>query len=260
MRQSTVNGYILYDGPSMIDGEPIVAIATGFKRPSANPKTGPMIQTWIIRSDMRPATAINEGADESICGQCPMKGWIEQRSEGTVNRGRSCYVAVQNAPTGVYDGYLNNSYEVLEPRDVQRLFRWHRLRLGAYGDPVAVPFPIWSSILKNVQGHTGYTHQWREPRFWRFKQILMASVETETEAKIAQAKGWRTFRSRPVGTPLAEGEIECPASEKMGYRTTCDHCLHCDGATNKRKFFSIAIEAHGGKGVLSNYDKMISTK
>jgi len=33
-------GLVMYEGPSMIDGKPIVMIATGFKRRSANPKTG----------------------------------------------------------------------------------------------------------------------------------------------------------------------------------------------------------------------------
>ncbi len=34
------NGYIIYEGPSMINGDPIVAIATGFARNSENGKTG----------------------------------------------------------------------------------------------------------------------------------------------------------------------------------------------------------------------------
>ena len=48
------NGYILYQGPSNIDGKPIVVIATGFANKSANGKTGDMIQTWIIREDIAP--------------------------------------------------------------------------------------------------------------------------------------------------------------------------------------------------------------
>ena len=41
------NGYILYEGQSMIDGQDIVVIATGFDKDSKNSKTGDMIQTWI---------------------------------------------------------------------------------------------------------------------------------------------------------------------------------------------------------------------
>ena len=44
-------GVILYSGPSRIDNEPIVVIATF---DSDNEKTGKMIQTWIIRRDLSP--------------------------------------------------------------------------------------------------------------------------------------------------------------------------------------------------------------
>jgi hypothetical protein len=49
----------------MLDGEPIVVIATGFKRSSANPKTGDMLRTWILRRDVAPFAAIHNGADVS---------------------------------------------------------------------------------------------------------------------------------------------------------------------------------------------------
>ena len=39
------NGVILYEGPSMLDGAPIVVIATGIRTGSTNVKTGAMIQT-----------------------------------------------------------------------------------------------------------------------------------------------------------------------------------------------------------------------
>ena len=42
-------GFIIYDGPSMLDGEPIVAIAT---MKTSNRKTGEMVQVWILRSDV----------------------------------------------------------------------------------------------------------------------------------------------------------------------------------------------------------------
>ena len=63
---SKPNGYILYEGPSGIDGAPIVVIATGFANSSANAKTGDMIQTWIIRSDIAPHHAVKSGDDASI--------------------------------------------------------------------------------------------------------------------------------------------------------------------------------------------------
>ena len=70
-------GLVLYNGPSSLDGELIVVIATGFRRSTANPKTGDMIQTWILRSDVAPFSAIHSGGDESICGSCPLRGILE---------------------------------------------------------------------------------------------------------------------------------------------------------------------------------------
>jgi len=51
---------VVWEGPSMIDGSPIVVIITGMKpgSGSGNSKTGTMAQTYIIRSDMSPMEAI----------------------------------------------------------------------------------------------------------------------------------------------------------------------------------------------------------
>ena len=67
------NGVVLYRGPSRLDGAPIVVVATGLQRPSENEKTGPMVQTWILRSDEHPVSAVHSGADASICGDCPLR-------------------------------------------------------------------------------------------------------------------------------------------------------------------------------------------
>ena len=57
------NGFILGHGRSLIDGMPIVVVATIKSR---NTKTGDMVQTWILRQDMLPTDAVKTGADWSI--------------------------------------------------------------------------------------------------------------------------------------------------------------------------------------------------
>ena len=59
------NGYILYEGPSLIDHKPIVMIAL---LGSKNIKTGNMMQTYIIRSDIDPRLANKTGEDKSLIG------------------------------------------------------------------------------------------------------------------------------------------------------------------------------------------------
>ena len=60
------NAAIIYEGPSVIDGKPIVAIATYSGR---NRKTGAMVQTYILRADLNPLDASKTGEDASICGR-----------------------------------------------------------------------------------------------------------------------------------------------------------------------------------------------
>ena len=60
-------GFIAYEGPSMIDGAPIVVIVNKIDG-SDNVKTGAIVQTFIIRSDIGPVDALNTGADAAICG------------------------------------------------------------------------------------------------------------------------------------------------------------------------------------------------
>jgi hypothetical protein len=85
------SGVILYQGPSLLDGAPIVVIATGLDS-SSNGKTGDMVQTHIIRADLSPLAAIQEGKDSSICGDCFHRG------DGT-GKHRTCYVTVYQAQT-----------------------------------------------------------------------------------------------------------------------------------------------------------------
>ena len=148
-------GLVLYEGPSRLDGGPIVAVATGLRRPSANGKTGNMVQTWILRADVNPLAAVHSGADASVCGDCPLRGVLEplpKGKHGTVNRRRACYVAVHQAPLAVFRAYEHGAYEPFDPREHLQLFKGRRLRLGSYGDPVAAPHHVWASLCRVADG------------------------------------------------------------------------------------------------------------
>ena len=51
-------GYIAYEGPSIIDGSPIVVIINRIDAGSDNVKTGALVQSFIIRSDIAPTDAL----------------------------------------------------------------------------------------------------------------------------------------------------------------------------------------------------------
>ena len=246
------NGAILWQGASLLDGAPIVAIATGLNHSSTNRKTGAMIQTYILRSDISPIDAVRTGADASMCGNCPHRG--ARTPDGEWGH-RTCYVNVGQGPLGVWRAFKRGRYPGLPDEALARLAAListgagRIVRLGTYGDPAAVPSVIWRNLVMKAKGHTGYTHQWRDAP--SLVKLCMASVDTVAEALEAQALGWRTFRvdtSRAIGAQ--PGEVLCPASAEAGKKLTCEKCLACGGADGRRG--SIYIPAHGGFAVMAN--------
>ena len=243
-----INGVVLYEGPSMLDGAPIVVIATGLATRSANSKTGGgLIQTWILRQDVKPTEACRSGQDASICGACPHRGTTEDGK----NVGRSCYVTVVQAPNNVWKTYKRGRYPVameggwLAGRDV---------RLGSYGDPAAVPYLVWANVAREARSVVGYTHQWRT--FPEMAQWCMASCDTTDERAAAKVLGFRTFRVA-MDAKRDRAEIMCPASAEMGHKTTCDACKACGGNSAKAKA-DVVIQVHGTKGKVANAARRVN--
>lgn len=226
-------GYVIYRGPSLLDGAPIVVIAITSK--SSNSKTGKMLQTYIIRDDMSPLEAVRTGADFCICGDCKHRGINGQK--------RTCYVNLGRGPGGVFKCFLRGGYPDISdnPEAVRALGIARTVRLGAYGDPAAAPVSVWLNLTVNAIGWTGYTHQWRA--FPTLKLLCMASVDSPAEALEAVSAGWRYFEVAPKGRKPGALEISCPASAEAGKLTLCERCLLCSGASKSAK--NIVIHAHG---------------
>jgi hypothetical protein len=220
-----MRGIILYSGPSVIDGQPIVVIAT---LKSNNRKTGDMIQIWIIREDIDPVLAITLGEDSSICGDCVHRG--------DDDRPRTCYVNVGQAPLAVYRAYKRGVYKRGTMADLPD----RPVRMGAYGDPCAVPWEVWEGITDR-KVWTGYTHQWRQPFAAPFRDVLMASCDSVADMAEAAANGWRAFLVTPANADRPDGTITCP-SETHG--TQCADCGLCKGAAIPNAP-NISIPAHG---------------
>lgn len=229
-------GAILYQGPSNFDGKPIVVIAVWS---SKNSKTGDMLQTYIIRSDIDPREANKYGEDESICGQCQHRGTPTFNPLKKLAEERTCYVNMGQGVLIVYNTFKAGKYPVASPRTVGRK---RKVRIGTYGDGAAAPDYVWSELIAEADGHTAYSHNGGDP------QRYMVSADTLAQATVAWSNNYRTFRIvRSVAEIDRKHEVLCPASKEAGYKATCATCLLCGGTSVQAK--SIAIPVHGSGAV-----------
>jgi hypothetical protein len=188
-----------------------------------------MAQLWILDANTEPHVAVKSGADESVCGSCPA-------------RGKWCYVTTFQGPLSIYRTWKRGGYQQFTPG----LLEGVRLRLGAYGDPAALPLSVIEEITSNVKSYTGYTHAWRDCDEG-FRRFCMASVDSVEESVVAQREGWRTFRVTAPNESKRKGESVCPASAESGRKITCFDCGACDGSRRPTVKSNIVIEAHGSK-------------
>jgi hypothetical protein len=221
---------VLYLGPSQINGTPIVALAT---LDSSNVKTGPMIQTWIVPVD-GPLNAYRSAEDDAVCGDCPRRRSL----------GGDCYVRLDAAPHSAWKRWNGEGRPGVNwdaPEHVialQKEGRDHGLRLGAYGDPAAVPAHVWIDLIAAIQPRTitGYTHQWRRAydanplgeSLAALRGLVMASCDSTDDARAALALGWRYFVALPLAPSELPGRaVQCLADARG---RTCEECGICNGA------------------------------
>tara|TARA_R110000824_G_scaffold88469_4_gene217480 strand:- start:221 stop:910 length:690 start_codon:yes stop_codon:yes gene_type:complete len=210
-----------YEGPSTVNGDNIMLGIGCEVKGSRNTKTGPMVQVGTMLRDVHPVEAVNNGADEAICGGCPLRPTIhaEMKAEGTEVSEFPCYVKkyykvaqwkALKAASVDYD----NALDVLAGRSV---------RFGEYGNLSSVPREVSEPLLKVTKNHTLYEHDWRNPENQWLALYAMASVHSIEEREEAHSMGWRTFRT---GNSLESGEVFCP---NYTHKIQCIDCNLCSG-------------------------------
>ena len=239
---------IYFETTSTIDGAPLVVIIRGRKdciaeaHGKANSKTGAMIQTYILRADVAPGEAAKNGADESVCGDCPHRPLL-YREAGAAR----CYVNLAHGPRVCFEAYKRGAYRRATLLECAAYVRGLKLRIGSYGDPGAIHSDYWRVLAAAASERTGYTHRWQDTGAG-LKGVCMASVDTIDERNEASALGWATFRvalTVDEARDRVRGEAQCPASAEAGKKVTCATCpLKCDGATGGR-----VIIDHGPGGL-----------
>jgi len=259
LKKNIPNGVIIYQGPSMIDGKPIVVIANSLKE-NKNRKIGNMIQTWILRTDIHPNDALKTGDDYSICGDCIHRGEYIEKTNTVTNR--TCYVNLyKQGVFSIFNAFKRGSYPVCEIKHMQ-LFNDRHIRIGSYGDPAAVPVYVWETIANNCKDYTGYTHAWRTCDS-EYSKYCMASCESVDDYYHAKELDYRTFRViTDENEARDENEIRCPA--QINNNVHCDKCGICDGFDSKRyndnrKNLNVAVVFHGACGRKEQYIKKLET-
>ena len=237
---------IVYEGLSLIDGKPIVAIITGLSVQSKNSKTGDMPQVWILRSDIHPTEALRTGEDISVCGNCPHRPKV-LGDNALKKTSRTCYVNTMSF-NGIYKKYANGGYDVADLNTLAVQLTGNKVRLGAYGDPAAVPIEVWDKLLKYCDS-TGYTHQWRTCDN-RYAEYCMASCDNLIDVVESTSMGYRTFFVQQIGEfDKVVNRVDtiklahCPASKEKGKVTTCFKCMACSG-TRKGLHSNVTIMIH----------------
>jgi len=225
----------LWRGESALTGDPIVALASCLARPSRNDKTGDMIQTWILRQDMSPIRASAEDMDDAVCGDCKFRA------------GNGCYVALRS-PQAVWKTWKAGNVPAADHRRLQGNFARKPIRLGAYGDPAAVPLNVWINaiIATGTLTWTGYTHAWKTCD-QEFRKWVMASVDTIQEQDAARLAGWKCFRTVPDDTMRVPHSILCPAHTRG---VTCAECGLCRGTQGSGKDIIMPIHGYQKKKAL----------
>ncbi len=224
--ENVVKSAIIWRGASLFTGRPIQIVMTGADLSSTNDKTGSMVQVSIVRQEGNPTEDYGTPKERDICGDCPLSGPYKTRA---------CYVRFLAFRLAAN----MHAYRQISLDEAALAVEEKPVRIGAFGDPAAVPYEVWAVLLSRVQVWTGYTHAWRTCDD-RFKRIVMASVETRGGARLAQARGWRTFRVKRPEFDAYEGEILCPSETR---NIQCVKCGLCSGALYHASH--IVINAHG---------------
>lgn len=230
-KRKVTGSICVWQGPSLFDGKPIQVVLSSFDKDSENDKTGAMIQIYILPIDETPYQVFKSKAP-TVCGDCKYNGG-------------GCYVRWSNI------GHISKSARRnIGTLDLgQSLCAGLRIRVGAAGDPAAVPTYVWETLLKDADGFTGYTHSWKDcdPRL---KDYFMASVDSSYENSVARIQKWKTFYVVESIEESPEDSIRCLAAKikNNGLHYQCVDCMKCTG--NNKATQTIVEVLHGATNTI----------
>ena len=232
------SGVIIYDGPSMIDGAPVVVVLTSLRGTSANTKTSgdgagalPLAQTYVIPRAMLEGMAAGDksansrawfqnlaaGRDASACGACELRpSAVAAARAAGAPAPDACYVL--NGPPDVAAAIVAGRYPVASLEEatayVRAMLRRGRIagvRGGSWGDPAAAPVAVHRALREALTDpETGSPLRVRHPDGVERRAVWTCYTRTWEYAPAA-AVGWRGLAMASAHTPqearraMAEG-------------------------------------------------------
>jgi hypothetical protein len=204
---------LLFRDKSLYNGADIFATLTP---KSSNTKTGDIPQVTILVEDEKPTDALKSGADEAICGNCPLRPSLHKKTK------------IEKLPCYVNCGFGPNS--IFRTKDKIKDHNGTRFpigRLGAHGDTASVPKSRLKKIVDLFDLVMNYTHDWKRKRSQWLEAFTMASVHSIKEKAQALELGFRTFRTVKLAClKLDADEIVCPNFTRS---IQCKECGLCGG-------------------------------
>jgi hypothetical protein len=243
------HGVILYDGPSMLDGYPVVVVLTSLRGTSANTKTSgdgdapvlPLAQTYIIPRAMLagmrapPAGASKEeratikaansrqwfanlaaGDDVSACGDCTLRPANVNRIRPRENAPDPCYVL--NGPPDVAAAIVAGAYPTATLDEaaayVRAMLQRNRIagvRGGSWGDPAAAPVEVHAALHEAIHAD-GQRRRVLHPD-GRERRAVWTCYSRTWEYAPAVALPWRGLAMASAHTPA-----EAQRAQASGWR------------------------------------------
>ena len=195
---------VVYEGPSELNGAPIVAIITGLVTPSTNTKTGPMAQLWILDATTEPHVAVKTGEDESVCGDCPARNkWCYV----TTFKGRSQFTGhgnvedIKNIPQIYSSEWFSDS--VLMETQLQFLLKPFEKLEGGYVALLVTPMP-GSIAIANFD-----TTAWPQ---WIRSAIRQKLLDAGGVPSVCALQILEDYAGNPYVLPVMKQDTKSPAS------------------------------------------------
>lgn len=218
-------GVIIYDGPSMIDGAPIVVVLTSIRGTSSNSKTSagagvlPLAQTYIVPRSMLADMAAGDkaansrawfanlaaGRDASACGSCELRPSAVAAAKSAGGPAPdACYVL--NGPPDVAAAVVAGRYPTATLDEatayVRAMLARNRIagvRGGSWGDPAAAPVEVHAALHEAIHAD-GQRRRVLHPD-GRERRAVWTCYSRTWEYAPAVALPWRGLAMASAHTP-----------------------------------------------------------